>query len=231
MSNSVVRYSDAELAEFKTVIENKLVKTRESVESLQSQILEITENTSDEHGGDWVDDSSINSEVEMLNNMAIRQRRYLKDLENALIRIRNKSYGICVVTGELIDRKRLMAVPTTTKSLAAKTGSINALSPKIKPKPKPKPKPKAGRNNPGKKIISKVIRKPTGNVSKPIISDDDDDDDLEFNKDLLFKEGQSIKPPIDELEDVIDDEDKDFTRDSDDVFIGRFRDDDDDDDE
>lgn len=228
MSNSVVRYSDAELAEFKTVIENKLVKTRESVESLQSQILEITENTSDEHGGDWVDDSSINSEVEMLNNMAIRQRRYLKDLENALIRIRNKSYGICVVTGELIDRKRLMAVPTTTKSLAAKTGSINALSPKIKPKPKPKPK--AGRNNPGKKIISKVIRKSTGNVSKPIISDDDDDD-LEFNKDLLFKEGQSIKPPIDELEDVIDDEEKDFIRDSDDVFIGRFRDDDDDDDD
>ena len=180
MSNAVIRYSDVELAEFQALIEKKMEQTKENLEGLQAQILEITENTSDEHGGDWVDDSSINNEVEMLNNMAIRQRRYLKDLENALIRIRNKTYGICVITGELIDKKRLMAVPTTTKSLSAKTESQN----KTAERPKPRPKPKTSRPT-EKKIISKVIRKPSANAPKPILSDDDDDD-LDFDKDLFL---------------------------------------------
>ena len=118
--NSTVRYSDEELAEFQIIIEDKLAKSKEQLESLQNQILEISENTADEHGGDWVDDSSINNEVEMLNTMAIRQRKYINDLQNALIRIRNKVYGICVITGNLIDKKRLLAVPTTTKALQAK---------------------------------------------------------------------------------------------------------------
>ncbi|MCI5082756.1 MAG: TraR/DksA family transcriptional regulator [Saprospiraceae bacterium] len=119
-SNSTVRYSDEELAEFKVVIEDKLTKAQEQLESLERQIMDVSENTSDEHGGDWVDDSNINTEMEMLNNMAIRQRKYINDLNNALIRIRNKVYGICVVTGELIDKKRLNAVPTTTKAVHAK---------------------------------------------------------------------------------------------------------------
>ncbi len=115
------RYSDEELEEFQAIIEKKIAQTEEQLESLQSQIIEISENTSDEHGGDWVDDSSINSDMEMLNNMAIRQQKYLQDLNNAMLRIRNKVYGVCVITGELIDKRRLMAVPTTTKSLTAKT--------------------------------------------------------------------------------------------------------------
>lgn len=115
------RYSDEELEEFRVLIEKKIAQTTEQLESLQSQILEISENTGDEHGGDWVDDSSINNDMEMLNNMAIRQRKYLQDLTNAEMRIKNKVYGICVITGELIDKRRLLAVPTTTKSLTAKT--------------------------------------------------------------------------------------------------------------
>lgn len=119
--DDITRYSDKDLAEFQEIIEKKMTMTEEQLESLQSQIIEISENSGDEHGGDWVDDSSMNNDMEMLNNMAIRQRKYLQDLNNALLRIKNKVYGICVVTGELIDKRRLLAVPTTTKSLTAKT--------------------------------------------------------------------------------------------------------------
>ena len=117
----MTRYSDEELAEFQAIIEKKIGQTEEQLESLKEQIREISENTSDEHGGDWVDDSSISADIEMLNNMALRQQKYLRDLNNAMLRIRNKVYGVCVVTGELIDKRRLLAVPTTTKSLTAKT--------------------------------------------------------------------------------------------------------------
>ncbi|MEM1214562.1 MAG: TraR/DksA family transcriptional regulator [Bacteroidota bacterium] len=116
-----VRYSDEDLAEFETLIAKKISMTEEQLSSLKAQIIEISENTGDEHGGDWVDDSSVNNDIEMLNNMAIRQQKYLQDLNNAMLRIKNKVYGMCVVTGELIDKRRLLAVPTTTKSLSAKT--------------------------------------------------------------------------------------------------------------
>ena len=118
--SALVRFSDDELAEFQFIIEAKLKEAREQLELLQGQVLDVTENNSDEHGGDWMDDSNMNNEVEMLNNMAIRQRKYIQDLENALIRINNKTYGICVNSGKLIDKRRLMAVPTTTKSVIAK---------------------------------------------------------------------------------------------------------------
>lgn len=120
-SNGTARYTDQELEEFKALLNQKLASSKEQLSSLQGQIIEITENTGDEHGGDWVDDSSTNTEMELLNTMAIRQRKYIADLENALIRIKNKAYGICVLSGKLIDKRRLLAVPTTTKSLSAKT--------------------------------------------------------------------------------------------------------------
>lgn len=114
------RYSDAELAEFKEIIDKKLEKAKEEFTYLQEQILEITANSGDDHGGDWMDDSTTNNDMEFLNNMAIRQRKYIQDLENALVRIRNRSYGICMVTGELIDKRRLRVVPTATKSVEVK---------------------------------------------------------------------------------------------------------------
>lgn len=118
---NITRYSDEDLEEFQALIQKKLDQTEEQLESLESQIMEISENSSDDHGGDWVDDSSTNNDIEMLNNMAIRQRKYLVDLNNAMMRIKNKVYGVCLITGELIDKRRLLAVPTTTKSLTAKT--------------------------------------------------------------------------------------------------------------
>ncbi len=195
MTNSVVRYSDAELAEFKALIEKKLEKAQEQFKMLQEQILEITENSSDEHGGDWVDDSSINNDVEMLNNMAIRQRMYMRELENALVRIRNRSYGICAVTGELIDKRRLMAVPTTTKSLAAKT---------LQQRPTLRERAREERPASGKKkatppkVITKIIRKSAQNSPKPISSDDGDD---LFDDDLLFEEDEdSVRRAVSDLE-------------------------------
>ncbi|MFZ1524609.1 MAG: TraR/DksA C4-type zinc finger protein, partial [Saprospiraceae bacterium] len=121
--NVTTRYSDDELKEFKDIIDNKLAKASEQYASLKEQLKDITENNNDDFAKDITDFSSIQSELEMLNNMANHQRKYIQDLENALIRINNKSYGICVVTGELIEKKRLLAVPTTTKSVVAKTQS------------------------------------------------------------------------------------------------------------
>lgn len=119
-TNGKTRYSDQELAEFKLLIDEKLTAARKELNYLQEQIVEMNENNSDIQGSDWFDDSSIHSEVELLNNMAIRQRQFIQNLENALIRIENKTYGICIITGNLIDKKRLLLVPHATKSIEAK---------------------------------------------------------------------------------------------------------------
>lgn len=179
MSNTVVRYSDTELEEFKTLIESKLERAQTQLNSLQAQILEIAENSSDEHGVDWMDDSSTGSDVEMLNNMAIRQRRYIQDLQNALIRIRNKFYGVCSITGALIDKKRLRAVPTTTKSLAAKTQPPVSTRPLSNRDDEDDEAPKRKSPKPSKnKVITRVIRKsPTTKPVKPVDLDEDEDDD------------------------------------------------------
>ena len=120
MTEATTKYSDNDLQEFKALIETKLEKANEQLRSLRVQIVELSENNEDNYGGDWIDDSSFNNDREMLHTMAHRQKKHIQDLENALIRIRTKTYGICAITGTLIDRKRLIAVPTTTKSLIAK---------------------------------------------------------------------------------------------------------------
>ena len=149
-----------------------------------------------------MDDSSINNDVEKLNNMAIRQRMYIHDLENALIRIRNKTYGIYAITGELIDRKRLMAVPTTTKSLAAKTGN----SPEVeKEKRREERRPKSAPPSKGQpKVITKIIRKPTTNAPKPNTIVDEDEDDVLFENDLFFNDDDPLKKAVDDLKDIIE---------------------------
>lgn len=183
------RYSDEELQEFKQLIDQKLVMAKAQMEDIQKQILEVTENSDGEFGSDWIDDSSVGSQIDFLNDMALRQRKYVTDLENALIRVHNKSYGICVVTGELIDKRRLMAVPTTTKSLGAKIA--------VPDRPREQPdKPSSLPVQEGPKIISRVIKKPNQKtvtpVDSPINEDDDDfllgndDDDQKFMEDEDF---------------------------------------------
>jgi RNA polymerase-binding transcription factor DksA len=121
MSNPMdKRYSDEDLAEFKALIEAKLESAKEELAFTQEQIQELNENGGDQQGGDWYDDSSTHLELEMLNRMVTRQQLFIQNLQNALIRVGNKTYGICMVTGELIEKKRLLAVPHATKSVAGK---------------------------------------------------------------------------------------------------------------
>ena len=190
--STTARYSDADLEEFRAIVEKKLTKAQDELQYLQEQILEITENSGDDHGGDWMDDSSTNNDIEFLNNMAIRQRKYIQDLENALIRIRNKTYGICMVTGLLIDKRRLLAVPTATKSVEAKTVELTEAAKKPAEKKTLPPevlekKEKVAPSTP--KIITKVIRKPKVAPSKPVKIEEDDDLDFDFDKEYAYDNG------------------------------------------
>lgn len=116
----VLRYSDAELEEFRILIEGKLAKAKEELEFMYQQIVEMNENTSDKTSGDQFDDSSLHVELEMLNRNVRRQQEFIRNLDNALLRIKNKTYGICSITGQLIEKKRLQLVPHATKSVAGK---------------------------------------------------------------------------------------------------------------
>lgn len=169
--SNIIRYSDKELNAFRILVESKLEKSSKDLDFILSQIQDLTESIENE--GDWMDDTSSMSELEMLYTMANRSRHHIRDLENALIRIQNKSYGICVLTGELIDMKRLMAVPTTTKSLVAK--NVQAISDVKVSRPAP------SKSSGERKIISKIISKP---VAKPVPIPENDFEEDDFEQDF-----------------------------------------------
>ena len=115
------RYSDSDLAEFKEIIMRKLDAAKKELSYLQGLI------TRKDEGGDMDDarymtmeDGSVSMEREQLSQMASRQITFIDHLEKALMRIENKTYGICRVTGKLIDKARLRAVPHATLSIEAK---------------------------------------------------------------------------------------------------------------
>jgi RNA polymerase-binding transcription factor DksA len=121
MSNDPkARYSDEELQEFKTLIDQKLVQALEELNRTDQQIADLNENGFNQQGGDWYDDSTAHTDLELLQRMLVRQQRYVTDLRNALLRIQNKTYGICIVTGQLISKERLRLVPHATKSVDGK---------------------------------------------------------------------------------------------------------------
>lgn len=122
MANNV-RYSDKELKEFKEIILKKISDVEEDLQYLQDQLVDINESSLDSRRADWVDDSSMNADKDRLSNMFNRQRQFHEHLKGALLRIANKTYGVCTVTGKLIDKRRLKAVPHTTKSVEAKNMS------------------------------------------------------------------------------------------------------------
>lgn len=115
-----VRYSDEELQEFKSIIDGKLEQAKSELSTTEQQISDLNENGFNQQGGDWYDDSTAHTDLEMLQRMLTRQQRYVQDLKNALLRIQNKTYGICSVTGHLIDKERLRIVPHATKSIDGK---------------------------------------------------------------------------------------------------------------
>lgn len=117
-----MRYSDGELTEFRELIQKKLDQAKKELAYLQGLITR-----KDEMGGDetenrymTMEDGSMSMEREQLAQMASRQINYIDHLEKAMVRIENKTYGICRVTGKLIDKARLRAVPHATLSIEAK---------------------------------------------------------------------------------------------------------------
>lgn len=112
------RYSDEELEEFKVLIEKKLGRAQEQLQFYLDQLSELADNPDSKVKG--LDDGIGTAESERLINMAGRQRKHIQHLENALVRIQNKAYGVCRVTGKLISKERLRAVPHATLSIEAK---------------------------------------------------------------------------------------------------------------
>ena len=116
------RYSDSELQEFKEIILSKIGNARNELKNLQAVL-----NSANEHGTDdtastfkVLEDGSDTLAKEEAGQLAARQKKFIEQLENALVRIENKTYGICRVTGKLIPKERLRAVPHTTQSIEAK---------------------------------------------------------------------------------------------------------------
>lgn len=112
------RYNDQELAEFRVLIETKLAEARKQLDFYLQQLAERTNSEDGKLRG--LDDGTTTMANEDTHNLANRQRKLVQHLENALLRIENKVYGICRVTGELISRERLRIVPHTTLSIHAK---------------------------------------------------------------------------------------------------------------
>lgn len=117
-----MRYSDLELEEFKQIILNKLDIARRELADLSDSLQNSNPNGTDDTGGTYatLEDGSATMDKESIHQLAGRQQKFIQQLEAALIRIANKTYGICRTTGELIQKERLYAVPHTTQSMAAK---------------------------------------------------------------------------------------------------------------
>jgi RNA polymerase-binding transcription factor DksA len=128
LAEPLVRYSDSELNEFRELIQRKLDAAKKELAYLQGLITRKDDMGGDESENRYMtmEDGSISMEREQLSQMASRQITYIDHLEKALIRIENKTYGICRVTGRLIDKARLRAVPHATLSLEAKLGLVKA---------------------------------------------------------------------------------------------------------
>jgi RNA polymerase-binding transcription factor DksA len=117
------RYSDEELKEFETLIHEKLDKAKNEYKILKDTLSRDNDmGTDSTSGGNTkvLEDGAETAEKENLSQLAARQQKYITNLENALIRIKNGTYGICSVTGKLISKERLIAVPHTTQSIEAK---------------------------------------------------------------------------------------------------------------
>lgn len=121
---SIVRYSDSDLTEFRELIQRKLGAAKKELSYLQGLITRKDEMGGDEGDNRYMtmEDGSLSMEREQLSQMASRQITFIDHLEKALMRIENKTYGICRVTGKLIDKARLRAVPHATLSIEAKMG-------------------------------------------------------------------------------------------------------------
>ena len=116
------RYSDQELENFRKLIEEKIENAQEDLELLRSAYMNDGNNGTDDTSPTFkaFEEGSETMSKEANTQLAIRQEKFIRDLKNAMIRIENKTYGICRVTGKLINKKRLLLVPHATLSIEAK---------------------------------------------------------------------------------------------------------------
>lgn len=116
------RYSDAELQEFKELIQMKLGKASKDLELLTEAFTNSGDNSTDDTSPTFkvLEEGCNVLSKEENSRLAARQQKFIRNLENALIRIQNQTYGICRVTGKLISKQRLRSVPHATLSIDAK---------------------------------------------------------------------------------------------------------------
>ena len=116
------RYSESDLQEFKSLLLDNLRSAKEELNSLATSLSSPNANGTDDTAGTYktLEDGSATLEKEQINQLAARQKKFIEQLEAALVRIENKTYGICRETGKLIPKERLKAVPHTTLSMEAK---------------------------------------------------------------------------------------------------------------
>jgi len=117
-----VRYSDKDLAEFKALIQEKIEKATHDLELIKSAYMNDLNNGTDDTSPTFkaFEEGSETMSKEANAQLAIRQEKFIRDLKNALIRIENKTYGVCRVTNKLIAKERLKLVPHATLSIEAK---------------------------------------------------------------------------------------------------------------
>ena len=115
------RYGDAQLDEFRVLINDKIKKAKEQLELIESAYRNDSNNGTDDTSPTFkaFDEGSEVMSKETASQLAIRQEKFIRDLKNALIRIENKTYGVCRVTGKLINPERLKLVPHATLSIEA----------------------------------------------------------------------------------------------------------------
>ena len=122
MTENIVKYSDEDLQEFRDIILKKIARAEEDLSSLQSAYKNDANNGTDDTSPSFksFDEGADTMAKEANVQLAIRQEKFIRDLKNALQRIENKTYGICRVTGRLIQKERLKLVPHATLSIEAK---------------------------------------------------------------------------------------------------------------
>tara|TARA_B100001248_G_scaffold190128_1_gene145460 strand:+ start:461 stop:844 length:384 start_codon:yes stop_codon:yes gene_type:complete len=116
------RYSDEELDNFRKLIDEKIKKAQADLDLLRSAYMNDGNNGTDDTSPTFkaFEEGSETMSKEANTQLAIRQEKFIRDLRNAMIRIENKTYGVCRVTGKLINKKRLLLVPHATLSIEAK---------------------------------------------------------------------------------------------------------------
>ena len=122
-----LRYSEEELKEFKELIAHKLEQSRKELNYIKQALSKRNDSGTDNTSGTskLLEDGADTTEKENLNQLAARQQKFTQQLENAMIRIKNGTYGICIDTGKLIPKERLRAVPHTQHSIEAKLKKAN----------------------------------------------------------------------------------------------------------